>query len=117
MDNELYQREMNDDSEAREQTDVELESQQVVDDLGLDLESHSALGNCSIQDAIVWCAAHVNDTRIKAKAAPGGPAWVLRQWLRQSPVNESEFWKNLFAKLIPNKPKTLPPWSKPNVRP
>ncbi len=79
---------------------AEAESQQAFDDLGLDLGNCPASGDCSIQAAISWCAAHQNDNRAESKDAPGASAWVLHEWLSQAPINGSSFWTNLFSKLI-----------------
>lgn len=78
-------------------------SEPTLDDLDLDTSGCDALGDCSIQDAIVWAAAHVNDRRVTMKDSPGSLGWALYRWLLQSPVNQGVLWLSLLPKVIPSR--------------
>jgi hypothetical protein len=49
-------------------------------------------------DAAQWVAENIANTRIRPHEAPGGKAWSLLQWVRQSQANQSAFWSSIWPK-------------------
>lgn len=52
---------------------------------------------------VEWVASNMQVEDVCPKDAPSSEAWGMLVWARRSPVNESQFWGTIYAKLLPSR--------------
>ena len=52
---------------------------------------------------VEWVASNMQVSDVIASQAPSSEAWGMLVWARRSPVNESQFWSGVYAKLLPSR--------------
>ncbi|MBL8797985.1 MAG: hypothetical protein JNM56_29070 [Planctomycetia bacterium] len=53
------------------------------------------------RQAVVWVADQLDKPDARQADAPCPAAGALLRWVRRSPENEDEFWKRIYARLLP----------------
>lgn len=52
---------------------------------------------------VMWVAESIALDKPDPKDAPSSQAWGMLMWVRRSPQNESEFWRQIYPKLLPSR--------------
>ena len=52
---------------------------------------------------VEWVASNMQVEDVSPRDAPSSEAWGMLVWARRSPVNESQFWGSIYAKLLPSR--------------
>lgn len=52
---------------------------------------------------VEWVASNLQVEDVGPQDAPSSEAWGMLVWARRSPVNESQFWGSIYAKLLPSR--------------
>ena len=52
---------------------------------------------------VEWVASNMQVEDVSPADAPSSEAWGMLVWARRSPVNESQFWGSIYAKLLPSR--------------
>lgn len=52
---------------------------------------------------VEWVASNLQVSDVGPGDAPSSEAWGMLVWARRSPVNESQFWGQIYAKLLPSR--------------
>jgi hypothetical protein len=52
---------------------------------------------------VEWVASNMQVADVSPADAPSSEAWGMLVWARRSPVNESQFWGTIYAKLLPSR--------------
>ena len=52
---------------------------------------------------VEWVASNLQVEDVEPRDAPSSEAWGMLVWARRSPVNESQFWGTIYAKLLPSR--------------
>lgn len=52
---------------------------------------------------VEWVASNLQVEDVSPSDAPSSEAWGMLVWARRSPVNESQFWGTIYAKLLPSR--------------
>ena len=52
---------------------------------------------------VEWVASNMQVADVSPADAPSSEAWGMLVWARRSPVNESQFWGSIYAKLLPSR--------------
>lgn len=52
---------------------------------------------------VEWVASNMQVVDVLPEDAPSSEAWGMLVWARRSPVNESQFWGSIYAKLLPSR--------------
>ena len=52
---------------------------------------------------VEWVASNMQVEDVLPSDAPSSEAWGMLVWARRSPVNESQFWGSIYAKLLPSR--------------
>jgi hypothetical protein len=52
---------------------------------------------------VEWVASNMQVADVIPSDAPSSEAWGMLVWARRSPVNESQFWGSIYAKLLPSR--------------
>lgn len=52
---------------------------------------------------VEWVASNLQVEDVGPSDAPSSEAWGMLVWARRSPVNESQFWGSIYAKLLPSR--------------
>jgi hypothetical protein len=52
---------------------------------------------------VEWVASNMQVEDVGPGDAPSSEAWGMLLWARRSPVNESQFWGTIYAKLLPSR--------------
>ena len=52
---------------------------------------------------VEWVASNMQVSDVGPGDAPSSEAWGMLVWARRSPVNESQFWGSIYAKLLPSR--------------
>jgi hypothetical protein len=52
---------------------------------------------------VEWVASNMQVSDVGPGDAPSSEAWGMLLWARRSPMNESQFWGTIYAKLLPSR--------------
>jgi len=52
---------------------------------------------------VEWVASNMQVADVSPADSPSSEAWGMLVWARRSPVNESQFWGTIYAKLLPSR--------------
>jgi len=52
---------------------------------------------------VEWVASNMQVEDVSPSDAPSSEAWGMLVWARRSPLNESQFWGSIYAKLLPSR--------------
>jgi hypothetical protein len=52
---------------------------------------------------VEWVASNMQVIDVSPGDAPSSEAWGMLVWARRSPMNESQFWGSIYAKLLPSR--------------
>lgn len=52
---------------------------------------------------VEWVASNMQVEDVGPGDAPSSEAWGMLLWARRSPMNESQFWGTIYAKLLPSR--------------
>jgi len=52
---------------------------------------------------VEWVASNMQVEDVSPSDAPSSEAWGMLVWARRSPMNESQFWGTIYAKLLPSR--------------
>lgn len=52
---------------------------------------------------VEWVASNMQVEDVVPSDAPSSEAWGMLVWARRSPINESQFWGSIYAKLLPSR--------------
>lgn len=52
---------------------------------------------------VEWVASNMQVEDVSPADAPSSEAWGMLVWARRSPMNESQFWGTIYAKLLPSR--------------
>jgi hypothetical protein len=52
---------------------------------------------------VEWVASNMQVIDVSPSDAPSSEAWGMLVWARRSPMNESQFWGSIYAKLLPSR--------------
>jgi hypothetical protein len=52
---------------------------------------------------VEWVASNMQVVDVSPSDAPSSEAWGMLVWARRSPMNESQFWGSIYAKLLPSR--------------
>lgn len=50
-----------------------------------------------------WVAANIANAEPDPHECPSAEAWGLLRWVRINPINEGEFWRTIYPKLVPTR--------------
>ena len=59
--------------------------------------------SCSTPRTVEWVAANIRVSDAKAADAPSSEAWSMLCWVKSSPQAESQFWGQIYTKLLPTR--------------
>ena len=58
---------------------------------------------CSTPKTVEWVAANLRISDASAEDAPSSEAWSMLCWVKSSPQAESQFWGQIYTKLLPTR--------------
>tara|TARA_R110002020_G_scaffold60572_1_gene163953 strand:+ start:432 stop:1301 length:870 start_codon:yes stop_codon:yes gene_type:complete len=58
---------------------------------------------CSTPKTVEWVAANIRVGDVQAEDAPSSEAWSMLCWVKGSPQAESQFWGQIYTKLLPSR--------------
>ena len=58
---------------------------------------------CSTPKTVEWVAANIRVGDVQAEDAPSSEAWSMLCWVKSSPQAESQFWGQIYTKLLPSR--------------
>ena len=58
---------------------------------------------CSTPKTVEWVAANIRVGDVEADDAPSSEAWSMLCWVKSSPQAESQFWGQIYTKLLPSR--------------
>mgnify|MGYP003116791568 CR=1 FL=1 len=59
--------------------------------------------SCSTPRTVEWVAANISVSDAQASDAPSSEAWSMLCWVKSSPQAESQFWGQIYTKLLPTR--------------
>jgi hypothetical protein len=59
--------------------------------------------SCSTPRTVEWVAANIRVSDVEASDAPSSEAWSMLCWVKASPQAESQFWGQIYTKLLPSR--------------
>lgn len=57
----------------------------------------------SQRETIEWVARNIAISEVSVEGCPGSEAWAMLGWVRRGSDNETDFWKNIYPKLLPTR--------------
>lgn len=57
----------------------------------------------TVRRSMDWVFENIDVTDVTKEDAPSAGAWALLKWVRRSPANQSDFYKNFSAKMLPSR--------------
>lgn len=58
---------------------------------------------CTPKDTVDWVARNIAVSDVDPKEAPSPEAWAILQWVLSSFTNQTVFWKDIWARMLPTR--------------